>query len=68
VKRFPLKSLERIDEGTKVRVNGHEDLLWTFRYPGSSRRLNLPDLLESNRPPVVEALRRRGVRVGTEKA
>ena len=67
-KRFPLHGLERIDEGTNVRVNGHEDLLWTFRYAGSSRRLNLPDLLESNRPPVVEALRRKGVRVATEKA
>ena len=66
VKRFPFQGLERIDEGTKVRVNGKEDLLWTFRYGTGSRRLNLPDLLESNRPPVVEVLRRRGVTVVTE--
>jgi len=65
LKRFPFQGLERIDEWTNVRVNGRKDLLWTFRYGASSRRLNLPDLLESNRPPVVEALRRKGVPVTT---
>ena len=63
VKSFSFQGLERIDEGTNVRVNGQSDLLWTFRYGTDSRRLNLPDLLESNRPPVVEALRRRGVQI-----
>ena len=57
---FPLKGLEQIEE----EVEGpKERLYWRFRYGDRSRRLNLPDLLEDHRPPVVAALEARGIKV-----
>jgi hypothetical protein len=58
--RYPLAELNDVQEGRNLR----NDLVWTFRYAnGRTRGLNLPDLLEGNRPPVVAALRSRGVTV-----
>ena len=59
VMRYPLEGLHGIEEGKNVRG----DLRWTFRYQTRVRTLTLPNLLESNRPPVVEALGHRGIRL-----
>jgi hypothetical protein len=55
VRTFPLEGLREI---------GESDRIWSFRYAsGRSSRLHLPNLLEDNRPPIVDALRSRGVTV-----
>jgi hypothetical protein len=57
---YALADLVEIEEGRTVR----EDLQWKFRYAnGKVRSLRLPNLLEGNRPPVVEALKARGILV-----
>jgi len=55
VRTFPLEGLREIVES---------DRAWSFRYAsGRSSRLHMPNLLEDNRPPIVGALRSRGVTV-----
>ena len=62
VMRYPLARLDTVEEGRTRRG----DLRWTFRYGASVRTLTLPNLLESNRAPVVDALSRRGFPVRSE--
>ena len=59
VMRYPLARLTGVEEGK----NPRGDLRWSFRYGTKTRTLTLTNLLESNRPPVVEALRKRGIPV-----
>jgi hypothetical protein len=56
VKTLPLEGLREIEDSV--------DRVWSFRYAsGRSTRLHLPNLLEDNRPPVVDALQSQGVPV-----
>ena len=57
---FPLRGLDAIEEEL---VGPKKRLFWNCQYGASTRRLNLPDLLEDHRAPVAELLGRRGIRV-----
>ena len=63
VKAFPLDGLRAVEDS----VDRRSKRIWSFRYAsGRSSRLHLPNLLEDNRPPVVAALKARGIPVTVE--
>jgi len=63
VESHPLRGLAEITEHSVPRRRGGREIVWTLRYGPRSHRLDLPDLLESNRTPFVDVLKRRGIRV-----
>jgi hypothetical protein len=62
---FPFAELDEIVESEQEidqRDAERRDRVWSFRYrTAAERRLKLPDLLDANREPVIESLRRRGI-------
>jgi hypothetical protein len=66
VRRFTFANLDEIietNEDVSQRGAPRRDRFWGFRYhAGQARRLDLPDLLDANRAPVIEYFRRQGIR------
>jgi hypothetical protein len=64
--QIPLNGLDEIIEGHEdvdQRVFSRRDTFWKFRYRDHDlHRLHLSDLLDANRGPIIEYLRRHGVR------
>jgi hypothetical protein len=63
VESHPLRGLTEITERSEPSRMVGREIVWTLRNGPRSHRLDLPDLLESNRTPFVDVLRRRGIRV-----
>jgi hypothetical protein len=68
VHEIPLDDLDEIVETKKLVHDQRNDNIWTFHYHSRQpQELHLSDLLDANRSPAIEYLRRQGFRIGRDR-